>query len=278
MLSMIVSWYNRHELQQALPSLVESMQAINGEIIIVNFGGDKSLLNKQIGDFKSQITVINLLNTNGKFNKPTAQNIGAHFATQPYLFFCDNDIILSPAVITELFSRVQITPETFGTVAKVNETKPNARGAGNLILFGYELRLKIADGTEVRIIDNEEDANDGSRQAPGLLLVKKSDFKKINGYNSELEGWGWEDQDIICRLHLAAKLKRITYGLAMHISHDEASRMMAYSTFADRWQSRDHMFRCALANYDKNYFVGTYADDINKYSVTVERPICAQKS
>ena len=268
MLSIIVPWYNRQELKLALLNLAKSMEEIGGDITIVNLGGDQELLESQVKDWKKFLSIINIT-SQGNFNKPVAQNIGASYAKFPYLFFCDCDIILPPGILLSLFNKIKENNNVFGTLAGIKETEINSRKANNLILFGYELRLKIADGTEVKIVDNEEDAEVGTRQAPGLLLVKRSDFEKINGYNSQLDGWGWEDQDMICRLTLKGKLTRISWGTAFHISHDDETRMQGYHNYDDRWQSRDKMFRRALANYDQDFFMGSYTKDIKSYKSSI---------
>lgn len=269
MLSIIIPWYNRNELKQALPSLIASAEDVASDITIVNLGGDAELLRQQIPKEHSKIRIVHTQAAE-HFNKPTAQNIGACNTNSPYLFFCDCDIILPPNELANFFYLVASSANSFGTIAQAKETQLNARSAGNLSVFGYQLRLKIKDGTEIKIIDNEEDAADGTRQAPGLLLVKRSDFEKVGGYNAGLDGWGWEDQDMICRLGLAGKLNRVTHGKVLHVSHDDNSRMLGYKQYIDRWQSRDHMFRTALRNYDQGNFMGTYQKDIKKHSVTVE--------
>jgi glycosyltransferase involved in cell wall biosynthesis len=266
MISIIIPWYNRIELKQSLPTLISCCEEIGGEVVIVNFGGNKDILQEQIESHEQKISIINVQNTQA-FNKPIAQNIGAKYTKYPFLFFCDCDIFFETNVIKELLDKVTQQRNVFGTLLGIQETIINSRNAGNLELFGYHLRLRINDGTEVNIVDNEEDASQGTRQAPGILLVKRQDFEKIEGYNSALDGWGWEDQDMVCRLTLYAKLHRINHGMAFHISHDDESRMMGYNNYQNRWQSRDIMFRRALNNYDKNDFLGTYSHDINAYPV-----------
>src|SRR6185312_1669576 len=118
--------------------------------------------------------------------------------------FCDCDILIAEAALDELVDRVGRDVGTFGTVVGVTETERNARGAGNVVMFGYQLRIRIANGRRLEITDNEEDADDGSRQAPGLLLTHRAAFEQIGGYNGRLHGWGWEDQDMIARLTLGA--------------------------------------------------------------------------
>lgn len=267
MLSIVVSWRNRKELGRALPGLAASARALGGDVTIVNFGGSREVLDEQLDDHASDVNVVEIDNQQ-YFNKARAQNVGAANTKQPYLFFCDCDIVLEPATVASLVERLRANPGTFATLAGVRESELNSRGGNHVVCFGYHLRIRTKDGRVLEIVDNEEDANDGTRQAPGLLLVKRDDFLAINGYNSRLHGWGWEDQDMIGRLTLGAGLTRIQDGVAIHLSHDDDARMAAYPPFKDRWESRDRMFRQALANYDAGDFRGTYDRDAREYPAT----------
>jgi hypothetical protein len=53
------------------------------------------------------------------------------------------------------------------------------------------------------------------------------------------------------------------HGHAIHISHDDEARVANYP-LADRWESRDKMFRQALALYDQADFRGTYDLDLEQ--------------
>ncbi|MCB1058482.1 MAG: glycosyltransferase [Acidobacteria bacterium] len=263
MLSIIVSWRDRVELGRALPGLVGAAEAVAGDVTVVSYGGDPELLAGQLGQGAERVRVVDT-GARRYFHKARAQNLGAGHTAHPYLFFCDCDIVLEPSVVAGLVARLEREDGTFATLAGVRESETNARAAGHVTRFGYELRLRTADGRELHIVDHEEDADDGTRQAPGLLLVRRSDFLAVDGYNSRLHGWGWEDQDMIARLTLGAGLRRIEEGHALHLSHDDQARIGAYPPVQDRWESRDRMFRAALANYDRADFRGTYARDLEE--------------
>ena len=266
MLSIIIPWCDRAELKMALPSILENIQGLDADITIVNLGGDKENL-KQQTLVSSDINIINISKI-PNFNKSIAQNIGAKYTTKPYIFFCDCDIIFPTGLIKELLDLLRKDSNSFLTVAQVKETEVNSRNAKNITSISYNLELKIKDGTTICIKDSEENSLDGIRNAPGLLMVKRSDFEKINGFNSEFDGWGWEDQDVICRLVLYAKLKYLTFGMASHISHNDNVRMKLYTQkYNNRWHSRDVMFRKALNNYDEENFMGTYKQDCMKIVV-----------
>lgn len=261
MLSLIVTWRDRDELIRALPSMVAAAESVRGELLVVNFGGDTARLNAQLGVFAGCVRVI-AGPPQRYFHKAVANNLGAQFARYPLLFFCDCDIILPDGLVETLVQRLDTSPGHFATLAGVRETETNSRGGRHVVSFGYQLDIKTADGRRLRIVDNEEDANDGTRQAPGLLLVRKDDFLRIGGYNGQLHGWGWEDQDMISRLTLGAGLTRINEGHALHISHDDEGRIAAYPPVSSRWESRDRMFRTALANYDDANFMGSFSVDV----------------
>ncbi|HEX3559468.1 MAG TPA: glycosyltransferase family 2 protein [Pyrinomonadaceae bacterium] len=263
-LSIVVSWRDREEIAAALPSLVAAAREADGDVTVVNFGGSPEMLRAQLGDWASEVKVVEVREQK-YFNKSCAQNMGAAQTTGELLFFCDCDIVLEPGTIKYLAEQVMTRPGTFGTLAGVRESQTNSRGGKHIVCFGYELLIITADKRRLRIVDNEEDANDGSRQAPGLLLVRRADFLSINGYNSQLHGWGWEDQDMISRLTLGAGLERVIHGHAVHLSHDDHARISNYPV-TDRWESRDRMFRQALANYDEANFRGTYQLDVERLS------------
>jgi hypothetical protein len=239
-------------------------------VIVVNYGGSTTALRSQLDGNIASVKVISIPGQR-YFNKPVAQNLGAFAAKMNYLFFCDCDIIIEPTLLCDFAETLGATPTTFLTVGGLTETGHNSRGARNVTCFGYQLYIKVSNGRELRIIDQEEDANSGTRHAPGLLGVRREHFLAVNGYNSQLDGWGWEDQDIICRLTLGLGLVRETKGHVHHISHDDLERTKAFP-YSDRWTSRDLMFRRCLARYDEGIFTGSYAEDVKSFEPALVAP------
>ena len=268
MLSMVVTWRDRVELTQALPSMLSALDAVGGQLHIVNYSGTREMLDAQIGDHAKSVRVIEVADER-YFNKAAAQNIGATHSDGDQLFFCDCDIVLDNEAIGSMIERMSRDDKSFGTLAGVRESELKSRGAHHVVSFGYELNIRTADGRHLRIVDNEEDAADGTRQAPGLLFVRRHHFEAINGYNGRLHGWGWEDQDMISRLTLGLGLTRINHGKAIHLSHDDQARIGFYPPVSSRWESRDRMFRAALDNYDRRDFSGTWREDANRLAERV---------
>lgn len=258
MLSIIISWRDRPEIKQSIENMIHVVNKLNGELILVNYGGNIDYL-IELKKGNKYIKIINYP-INSYFHKTKAQNLGAYFASHEILFFCDCDILLEESYLKNIVELLIKNNKCFATLLGVKETIPNSREAKNVIEFGYELHVKIANGNSLTIIDNEENAISGTRQAPGLLLVSKKNFLEINGYNGRLNGWGWEDQDMISRLTLGLGLAREKEGIAFHISHNNESRTKHYP-IQDQWESRDKMFRQALNFYDENDFKGTFDID-----------------
>ena len=265
MISIIIPWKNRVEIYRSLDCFMEVASAINGEVILVNYTGilDKSLM--------KQYRALRIIEVQDQhyFNKACANNIGAVHARYSKLFFCDCDIILETNIILKCVEYLD-QKSSFVTIKNIQEEKLNAISQNNIVCFGYRLTIKTIDNRSVEIIDFEEDSKTGVRNAPGLLFVNTSDFELINGYSGVLQGWGWEDQDMICRLTLGLGLTRHQYGKLLHLSHDDYARLGEYPSVSNRWESRDKMFRTALSRYDQNEFSGTYREDVETHNFILE--------
>jgi hypothetical protein len=122
----------------------------------------------------------------------------------------------------------------------------------------FGIQFAWSDGSIIELNGNWEDAVDGSRAAPGIISVKKADLVEVEGYNSELQSWGGEDNDIQLRLRRVLKLTHVQRGEAMHISHGDEQRCL-YG------MSRDQSGAINLATMCRRYcagdFRGTYAKD-----------------
>ena len=81
--------------------------------------------------------------------------------------------------------------------------------------------------------------------SPGLLSPPRR-LLAINGYNARLHGWGWEDQDMISPSPGSAG-SPVSQGYGS-TSRTATTPGSATIHLKDRWESRDRMFRQALAN------------------------------
>jgi hypothetical protein len=59
----------------------------------------------------------------------------------------------------------------------------------------------------------------------GTLLVAKTNFERVNGYNELMSGWGYEDDDLYRRLkELGLRETTFPYLSLEHISHSDSLR------------------------------------------------------
>ena len=264
MISIIVTWNGRTGIEHSLSSILRAGADVGGEVIIVNFGGNLEQLCGELPHDRSSLRLISVAGTKS-FNKSAAQNIGIANAVHPICFFCDCDIVLPVPGLKQIVSDGLDVEHEFRTIKNIRETELNTREARNIRSFGYTLRIRLQNDRMIEIVDSEEDIESGLRSSPGLLIAARRHIVEINGYNSSFLGWGWEDQDMICRLTLGLGLRRSSIGCLDHISHNETSRVVNYPAGLSRWETRDKMFRAALANYDYANFLGTLSTDVERY-------------
>lgn len=76
----------------------------------------------------------------------------------------------------------------------------------------------------------------------GLLLVERSAFRAIHGYNEHLIGWGYDDIDVRARLAAQGHTERILdfrRHCAMHLWHDCDERVKHYAEKDSRTNARN---------------------------------------
>lgn len=60
----------------------------------------------------------------------------------------------------------------------------------------------------------------------GTIFVNKKDFDAVGGYDANLSGWGYSDDDLVARLEKAGvKRMEFTTQWLKHIEHDNALRV-----------------------------------------------------
>lgn len=262
-LSIIIPWCDRPELGRTLRHNRSEFSASDGEVLVVNCGGDKTALGPLLANLAiPQLRIVSI--SDCRFNKSLALNLGAHFACGGNLFFLDADILLPPGALATI--RAALCASSFVTIERVVESKPKHQIQGSYIQeFAHRLEFTRKTGPSVILEVNRVRFADGSRGAPGLVLLARDDFRRVNGMNSRLEGWGWEDLDLVARLQLGLGLRRVIAGSVTHLTHGDASRARAVGG-KGRGKS-DHMnFSRCLRNYASGNLLGTYKEDVAIWS------------
>ena len=195
-----------------------------------------------------------------KFNKSLALNIGTFVAQAERLFFLDTDILLREDFLPQALKLLD--RPCFVTIDRVFESKRSTGLHHQLREIAYSIELVGPRNRKVRLETNRVRFYDSSRSGPGLILLTREHFLQVDGMNSELEGWGWEDLDLIARLQLALGLRWHRVGATTHLTHsDELRTFRNYTRAADE----EANFSTCLANYSLGHYLGTYSEDIARW-------------
>jgi predicted glycosyltransferase involved in capsule biosynthesis len=260
--SIIIPWCDRPELARSLPGNAAWFAETQAEVIIVS----SACVGNQLRQLVNPCSYrgIRLLHIEGveHFNKPECLNVGAFFSRTDWVLTLDADIILNPDFL-DASSQAIAERNRFTTVKEVVELGPEIRTQPS-DPHGAILRRIIT--TEV-VHENGNRASieygvdkHGTRSGVGLVLVKKEDFVGVQGLNSNLRGWGYEDFDFQIRLQLGRGLERISLGHAQHVSH-------ASALSANLSHSRN--ISLAWQNYAQGKLHGTYQSDVDRLKKNV---------
>lgn len=261
LLSVVIPWCNRLEIERTLEENGPVLMAHDLEILVVNCGGETSWLSLRLT--KMSLPRVRWIEVPaGSFNKSLALNLGAFASRAPNLFFLDADILFHEDFITEAIER--LSDACFVTVDRVYESiaAQAPKEPPFLQTLVYTIELVDRRGRLIRLETNRLRLDDRSRGAPGLIFLRKKDFLDVGGMNAELERWGWEDLDLLARLQFSLGLERRSMGSVVHLSHGDDVRNLGNMT---RTISEAHNFSQCLASYCIGHFQGTYLEDVTTW-------------
>ncbi len=264
-LSVLIPWCQRDELRLTLAANAPFFRAQEAEVLILNCAGESKSLQRLIA--ASEVSGVRQLDISApRFNKSLALNVGLSQCRADNVFVLDADVIVLDAALWE--SKVSIDDGAFVTIEWVYESEPTAsaratgRDDANNFTTGLTssaiLEFAFRDGVRVQHQLSCRDIFGNRRASPGLLLAKKSDLLDIQAYNSKLETWGWEDDDVLVRLQYRLGRRRVQRGSALHLSHGDDRRVLQGS----RSQSDRFNFLKCCRNYNRGLFLGTYNSDL----------------
>ena len=252
-LSILIPWYERDELQLTLATNAPVFRAHDAEILILNCGGSSARLRGLIT--ASKLAGVRQLDLAvAGFNKSLALNAGLAHARADTVFILDADIVLLGPLAVET-----LDGHSFVTIESVHESAPFEAKPAPSARSAF-LELTFRGGVKIRHQLSVRDGLGNMRAGPGLLLAKKADLLHIHGYNSDLDSWGWEDDDVLVRLQYALGRRRVQSGAALHLTHGDNRRFLRGS----RGQSDQRNFIKCCRNYNNGLFLGSYHSDIAK--------------
>jgi hypothetical protein len=255
--SIVIPWCKRPEIARSLPKNADWLAKMQAEVLIVSSACEFASLRELIAPFAH--SGIRLLHIEGveHFNKPECLNIGAAFSRTDWVMTLDADIILSDDFL-ETGLKAIADQKRFATVKEVAETGPEIRllpsdPQGAIVQRIITTQVVHENGRRASIeyaVDKH-----GTRSGVGLVLVRREHFIAVQGLNSALRGWGYEDFDFQIRLQLGRGLEGISLGQAQHVSHPPAlSAAISHSrNISLAWQ-----------NYAEGKLDGTYNHDLDR--------------
>lgn len=256
-LSIVIPWANRDELAHTLLANAALLARYDAELVVVDCGGDPGRCHAALALAGVPVTLVEV--PADGFNKALALNLGVHAASGDALMFLDADVILTGDWLGDGLAAVK--DGAFVTVERVRESAPSPDPihGRELQALAHVVEFVTAAGEVIRVETNRRQFDDGSRGGPGLICLRRDHFVAVDGMNSDLLGWGWEDVDLVARLQLAGVAPRRTIGEAVHLSHDDSVRVVSAGA---RQHSERNNFSVCVANYRLGWFHGTLVDDV----------------
>jgi len=255
-LSVIVTWCNRTELALTLDKNSEILNQHDAEVVIVNCGGSEADFAEVLAGPKPRRIQPVHVDTQ-IFNKALAINLGASVARSDRLFFLDADVILKEDFLDAAFE--VLAAQRCFTVLRVFESKPQQLPVTDqLDEMSYSISFVARNGRQATGAVMRR-FREGSRNAPGLVVLNREHFLRVGGMNADLQGYGWEDRDLLFRLQFALGIEELSAGAVIHLSHGDEVRHEAWRNTA---KSEQENFAVCMKNYRAGYYFGTYQDDL----------------
>lgn len=255
--SIIITWKDRPVIGEMIRRNWPFLRNERYEVVIVNSGGNRQALDELLrGTSDGRLQIVEAWRE--RFNKCYALNVGVAASTGNSLFFLDADVVMAEDVVGMTSSLLD--GRSFVTMKWLVESDPRTRSnvIGDISLTAL-LEITIPDGRKTLVETNLTRPSAGVRFGGGMIAMERRHFLAVGGMNSALEGWGFEDTDLIVRLQFALDLRRIQAGELTHLTHGDEERCLFGLS---RAQSENANWLKSMVNYSTGNFTGTYATDV----------------
>lgn len=226
--SLIISTYNWSEALELVLESVFKQSVFPNEIIIADDGS--TIETKNIITFyqtKFKIPLIHIHHEDNGFRLSEIRNKAIKKSTGDYIIQIDGDVILHKYFIND---HLKIAKENFfvrGSRTKMNEDLAkkilkNKNIKISLFSKGIKNRgngIRFPFLTKILIYKKE----DKLKMLGCNMAFWRKDVLRINGYDNNLQGWGYEDSELAARLINCNIKKRVmkNMGIVYHIFHKE---------------------------------------------------------
>ncbi len=221
----IIFCYRNKEIQRVKNSLdsLNQQDSKSFNVVFVDYGSDDVYKEKIEALCKNySFCKYIFIDTQGKlWNRAEALNYGVLNCANEYIFTADVDLVFKKSSVSVLLRNMEAGTAKFFSVGYLNE-----KDSKSIIVSNCE---KLA-------FTKSEDF------ALGMVLLRKEEFEKVNGYNTFYSIWGIEDTDLKYRLEKA--------GIKAHFEH-AVEMLHQYHAPAN---SKDGSLPDGWVQYLKDYF------------------------
>lgn len=238
MISVIVTTYNQPEMLSAVLSSLAEQSVKNFEVIVADDGSSlKTTELIHAWQNRNLINIQHVWQEDQGFRAAKIRNKAVAASCGDYLIFIDGDCVCRPdfikrhqQLIEEGFfvagNRILCTQKFSKTImARPDIIKKSLwywlwqRCCGRINRFSALFYLPFAS-----LRSRKPNKWRGAKTCN--LGLAASDFREVNGFDEQFEGWGYEDSDLVIRLlHAGVRRKSGRYATTvLHLWHPENNR------------------------------------------------------
>lgn len=229
--SLIIATYNWAEALHCSLLSVKKQKVLPTEVIIADDGSDartQALIHTLMETFP--VPLIHVWQEDLGFRKSRILNKAVAQSAGEYIIQVDGDVLLDPSFVKDHLAAAEPGAFVRGTRARLTmERTESLLKNGDIHLNFYSAgvynRLNAVRLPVFRSLGSRKEMT--SRNVRGSNLgFWKADFRRANGYNNELNGWGHEDEELAARFINNNVVKKIVKLSAVqyHLHHTELPR------------------------------------------------------
>lgn len=229
--SLIISTYNWPEALDLCLLSLSRQRILPTEVIIADDGSGMET-RELVKRFKTSLPVplIHVWHDDRGFRKTEILNKAIKESTSSYIIQVDGDVILHPYFIADHLRIAEKNAFVRGTRARLTEKMTekiilSRQTDLNFLSEGVYHRLNAIRLPVFKNIGIRKEMRSRSVRGSNLAFWK-SDFILVNGYDSELQGWGHEDEELAARFINNKIVKKIVKlsAIQFHLHHEEKPR------------------------------------------------------
>jgi len=229
LVSILISTKNQVQmLKRCLTSLIDGTGYSNCEILVLDCGSDEAEAVLYLNQLKALDSPrLKVIDCPGTFNLSAIHNLGATEAQGDYLLFMNNEIaVLNEEWLDEMLG-IASQPDIGAVGAKLFSSDGKIQHAGMILGMNdvaVDYPFNGQSGDDVGYFGRTELTQEYSAISAACMLVKRSFFQELGGFDAERFGNSYNDADFCQRLR--HKGYRNVFTPYARLLHDSLGRQM----------------------------------------------------